>query len=310
MKTLHHQPSGPISQHASPSRPLPTLAVKLYKWCGITKLPTVPEHPITVVCISDTHSSQPVVPEGDLLLHAGDLTQSGSFSELQDQLDWLNTQPHKYKVVIGGNHDLLLDPVFTDRFPERIYERPGSCRADLKWGNIIYLEKGSIKLDFVNGRSLNIFGSPLTPQFGNWAFQHPPIRDVWTNVIPKDTDILLTHGPPKCHLDLGGKGDPFLTKELWRTRPSLVVFGHLHAARGEELVVFDGIQASYDSIMMGEKGYLSLVGMALLSVYHKAVGHLGMGRGTSKSKPTRLINAAIVGDKVDMKPRDGIAVTL
>ncbi|MCJ1380431.1 hypothetical protein MMC17_003534 [Xylographa soralifera] len=309
MKTFHG-PSAPTIQDASRRKPLPSLAVKLYNWCESIKIQITPEDPIIVICISDTHSSRPVVPKGDLLLHAGDLTQSGSFKELQDQLDWLNTQPHKYKVVIGGNHDLLLDPAFTDSFPERIFEKPGSCRSDLKWGNIIYLEKSSIKLDFANGRSLNIYGSPLTPQFGNWAFQHPPIRDVWTNVTPKDTDILLTHGPPKCHLDLGGKGDPYLTKELWRTRPSLVVFGHLHASHGEEVIVFDGIQAAYDGIMMGEKGYSSLAVMALLSLHHKATGLLEMGRGASKSKITRLINAAVVGDRGDMRPRDGISVTL
>ena len=310
MKAVYHGSSTLTSQNTSRRKLLLSLADKLYNWCGSIKIQTVSENPIIVVCISDTHSSQPEVPKGDLLLHAGDLTQAGSFKELQDQLDWLNTQSHKYKVVIGGNHDLLLDSVFTDSFPERIYEKSGSCRSDLKWGNVIYLEKGSIKLDFANGRSLSIYGSPLTPQFGNWAFQHPPIRDVWTNVIPKGIDILLTHGPPKCHLDLGGKGDPYLTKELYRTRPSLVVFGHLHASRGQEVVVFDGIQAAYDGIMMGEKGFPSLAVMALLSLHHKAIGLLGMGRGAFRTKSTRLINAAIVGDRGDMRPRDGISVTL
>lgn len=54
--------------------------------------------------------TQPELPDGDLLLHAGDLTQSGSFEELQMQIDWLHSQPRKFKVVIAGNHDLCLDP--------------------------------------------------------------------------------------------------------------------------------------------------------------------------------------------------------
>lgn len=67
-------------------------------------------NPISVVCVSDTHNSQPVLPDGDILIHAGDMTQSGSFKELQVTLDWLNAQPHPHKIVIAGNHDKLLDP--------------------------------------------------------------------------------------------------------------------------------------------------------------------------------------------------------
>ncbi|KAL8945464.1 MAG: hypothetical protein Q9183_008083, partial [Haloplaca sp. 2 TL-2023] len=74
---------------------------------------------ITVVCISDTHGTQPALPAGDLLLHAGDLTKWGTFSELQAQLTWLAQQPHKHKVVIAGNHDLLLDCDFPRQHPER-----------------------------------------------------------------------------------------------------------------------------------------------------------------------------------------------
>jgi len=87
---------------------------------------------ITVVCVSDTHTPQPSLPNGDLLLHAGDLSQSGSFEEIQAQLDWINAQPHKHKVVIADNHDILLDPQFVDRFPERILKRPDSSFTDLR----------------------------------------------------------------------------------------------------------------------------------------------------------------------------------
>ena len=72
----------------------------------------------------------------------------------------------------------------------------------------------------------------------------------------------------------------------------------------------DGLQAAYDGIMTGEKGYSSLAVMVLLTVYHKTMGLFAMGRGASKSKPTRLINAVGVGDNGDMKPRDGTSVVL
>lgn len=73
--------------------------------------------PIRVVCLSDTHDWQPAhVPDGDLLIHAGDLTDDGSLDAIQKQMDWLATLPHRHKVVIAGNHEcvasqLLFGPV-------------------------------------------------------------------------------------------------------------------------------------------------------------------------------------------------------
>jgi calcineurin-like phosphoesterase family protein len=66
---------------------------------------------IQIVCISDTHNthdSQPPVPNGDILIHAGDLTVSGTKHELDNVLSWLESQPHPHKFFIGGNHDTCL----------------------------------------------------------------------------------------------------------------------------------------------------------------------------------------------------------
>ena len=55
------------------------------------------KHPIRLVCIADTHNThhaQPHLPQGDILIHAGDLTQSGTDRELDDALAWLNSLPH------------------------------------------------------------------------------------------------------------------------------------------------------------------------------------------------------------------------
>ncbi|KAH8838858.1 hypothetical protein MCOR27_010049 [Pyricularia oryzae] len=52
------------------------------------------------------------LPPGDSLVHAGDLSQYGTLAEIQAQLTWLAAQPHRHKVVVAGNHDLLLDSEF------------------------------------------------------------------------------------------------------------------------------------------------------------------------------------------------------
>jgi hypothetical protein len=109
------------SSHKKQSLPQ-FFAKKINSWTAATSsdLPTAPKpnDTICVICISDTHNSKPPIPEGDILLHAGDLSQYGLFDEIQAQLDWLNTLPHKHKVVIGGNHDLILDEEFVKRYPE------------------------------------------------------------------------------------------------------------------------------------------------------------------------------------------------
>lgn len=95
-------------------RPCIFLARKFYTW-----QPAIPAQPlanyVSIVCVSDTHNAQPKLPNRDILIHAGDLTQSGSLHELQKTVDWLRSQPHKTRIVITGNHDLILDA----RFPQK-----------------------------------------------------------------------------------------------------------------------------------------------------------------------------------------------
>lgn len=62
------------------------------------------------------------------------------------------------------------------------------------------------------------------------------------------TDILITHGPPKNHLDLG-LGCPHLLREVWRVKPRLHVFGHIHWGAGTEPVYFDECQAAYERLL-------------------------------------------------------------
>jgi hypothetical protein len=66
------------------------------------------------------------------------------------------------------------------------------------------------------------------------------------------TDVLITHSPPRYHLDndLGCAG---LLNEIWRVKPRLHVFGHIHAGHGREAVFWDNGQAAYEQIMAHRK---------------------------------------------------------
>ncbi len=64
-----------------------------------------------IICISDTHNLHKdlKIPDGDILIHAGDMTCVGGIDEIKEFNQWLGPLPHRYKIVIAGNHDLYLE---------------------------------------------------------------------------------------------------------------------------------------------------------------------------------------------------------
>jgi len=136
-----------------------------------------------LVCISDTHSLHRrmlEIPDGDVLIHAGDCLGAGTLDNVEDLNDWLGTLPHKHKIVIAGNHDWVFQ------------EAPDFAREALT--NATYLEDSGTEIEGVR-----FWGSPWTPTFVDWAFmldRGQLLHDRWMQ-IPEDTDVLITHGPPK-----------------------------------------------------------------------------------------------------------------
>jgi hypothetical protein len=107
--------------------------------------------------------------------------------------------------------------------------------TDLDWGDLMYLENTSVAWNLPSDRQLTIYGSPLTPQYGLSAFQYLVSTDIWSGEIPKNTDILLTHGPPRGHLEGMRKSEcTFLAREVVRVWPRLVAYGYIHVGYGEE----------------------------------------------------------------------------
>ena len=175
-----------------------------------------------VVLISDTHNrcEGSFVPDGDLLIHAGDLTMGGKLSEMAQAVAWLESLPHPHKVVIAGNHDFCL-------------QNGDPATKWLKDAGIHYLQDEEVTVD-----GLRIWGAPWQPWFNDWAFNLPrgeALKAKW-DLIPSGIDVLVTHGPP---LGLGDRtqegaevGCNELLGALDRVQPKLHVFGHIHEARG------------------------------------------------------------------------------
>ena len=197
---------------------------------------------IRIVCISDTHNTAPgegyTLPKGDILIHAGDLTNNGQPSELNKALEWIREEKYDVKVVVAGNHDLALDEQYGNQGDEAVALR----RALREDSEIIYLEHGSAKVN-VQGAEISIFGSPFSIAAGEkqWAFQYPASQaeKLWS-AIPSDTAILVTHTPPIGHLDASEHwirgGCPALLGALLRTRPLLHLCGHCHEGRGGRVI--------------------------------------------------------------------------
>ncbi|KAE8133590.1 Metallo-dependent phosphatase, partial [Aspergillus pseudotamarii] len=216
---------------------------------------------IRVVCVADTHSQRCDVPDGDLLIHAGDLSLHGSAAEIQETVNWLKSLPHSYKVVISGNSDRFFD--VTSRLAEDKLAMTLSADSTSKgaaqlrrcmpidWGDIYHLQEASVYLPFrdTSGitRQIRVYGSPQIPVCGgpDNAFQYPVDQNPWAGTIPASTDILVTHTPAKFHGDWyqgSPEGCPFLLDELWKVRPLLHVFGHVHTSHGVERVQWDSAQ--------------------------------------------------------------------
>ena len=101
-------------------------------------------------------------------------------------------------------------------------------------------------------RRLRIYGAPQIPacgEYGVHAFQYPRGSDAWSETVPEDVDVLVTHTPPKFHRDLAlssqGLGCEHLLKEVGRVKPALHVFGHVHWGAGSEVVHWDRAHEAY-----------------------------------------------------------------
>lgn len=198
-----------------------------------------------IVAISDTHGSFPEIEPCDLLIIAGDICpMDGSFAlRAHDSgaqrnwvidvfAKWLEEQPAKDIVWIGGNHD----------FGVELSGMGKDARRHLP-SHTHYLFDEAVE---IQGKT--IYGSPWCPNLRTWAFYASD--RAWEHIaedIPTDTDILVLHSPPRALKTIslcGGHPEwasPHIYKEIVkRIKPELCVFGHLHEGYGSEEI--EGVQ--------------------------------------------------------------------
>jgi Icc-related predicted phosphoesterase len=184
-----------------------------------------------IVAIADTHNKHNLIlPEhlsGDMIIHAGDISSTGSKLGVEAFLYWFDSLPFKYKIFIAGNHDWYFDIT-----PKKVIKKLLKL-----YPNIIYLNDSGVTIE-----GFKIWGSPIQPWFYNWAFNRfgESIQPHWDK-IPANTEILITHGPARGYGDMTTDGDfagcpRLFSKIVSLQHLKLHICGHIHEGYGRRML--------------------------------------------------------------------------
>jgi Icc-related predicted phosphoesterase len=182
---------------------------------------------VKLVLISDTHGQHAdvTVPEGDMLVHAGDFSEGSGPMGLKNTiefLDWFALQPHQYKIFIAGNHDFWAA------------KNRSLLREEAFSRGLIYLQD-----EWVIINNVKFWGTPWVPNLPQWAF-HERNTDYAARrlaAVDTDVDVMISHGPPRGIGDVLAHtgeevGCPELRSWVDFNAPRYHIFGHVHEGSG------------------------------------------------------------------------------
>ena len=197
---------------------------------------------IKISAMSDMHGMLDWLdPRGcEICVIAGDFSEQTGFGRMamKEQRDWIHDEffrwtrrfPDTTFVVVAGNHDLCLDPAMTSRYADDSWK--------IEWpSNVKYLRDSGVEV-----LGLKFYGTPWIPIINYmWAFEaeYEKLNTVFS-AIPENTDILITHTPPRIPGYLGDVslefgvnsekfGSPELAKAIFKKKPSYLFCGHIHS---------------------------------------------------------------------------------
>lgn len=214
-------------------------------------------NPIDILHLSDTHGQHKnlkSLPEADVIIHSGDFTFAGSEEEAYDFMKWFCNLPYKHKIFIAGNHDMCMY---------------GADHIDGLSRNVHYLYNNSVVID-----GIKFYGIPMFMEDcmdGN--------LDVFINNIPDDTDVLITHMPPKGTCDLANygkgpehKGNATLAELLKKLHPTCHLFGHEHDAYGKTIKE----NVIYSNACVVDSRYNLINNPTIININHSAYALRGL----------------------------------
>ncbi len=213
-----------------------------------------------IVHLSDTHSSpiksnldKPI--EGNLLIHSGDISGNGSIVDVEKAIKDLALFKSDFDeiILIPGNHDWA-------------FERSWGIMTQVcKDAGIVLLNDSGYEFE-----GIKIWGSPVQPWFHNWAFNRwrgEDIKKHW-DLIPNNTDILVTHSPAYLKGDRVKHGEHVGCKDLLHKieeiKPKLHISGHIHEGYG----VYNNEHTLFFNASQLDQHY-SLVNKPLVHIFEK-----------------------------------------
>lgn len=194
-----------------------------------------------IVCISDTHNKHKkiTIPDGDVLVHAGDMSSVGHPHELSNAAQWMSKLPHKHKFVICGNHEY------------HVSEDTETMKAFFEPFDIQVVHNEVVEVD-----GFRFYGEPRTPEFFDWGWMYPRAQGhkIWKD-LPPNLDLLLTHGPPHgfgdyvdnkwnlggAHVGCGHLREKLIQRHEQGDPIRYLVCGHIHAAYGVYATDFETV---------------------------------------------------------------------
>ena len=210
-----------------------------------------------------------------------------------------------------GNHDLSLDPEYTpknengwsvtssniEQSRELLQSLPG----------VIYLQHSSANIHLPQlDISLRVFGSPYSPAHAdqNWAFQYSEDQaDALWDTIPMETDLLITHTPPRGHCDISQHwregGCPSLARALRRVKPALHICGHCHEGRGAQIVRWGDSLEGVDEVRKWGDPSIGTKKQSLLDLTN-----LRGDKPLESGKETAIINASVMAKSWGRSPKE------
>jgi hypothetical protein len=285
-----------------------------------------PTRSVRFLIISDTHDAAlPFkLPDCDVLLHCGDITEDGSPESISKAIKELGRIKAELKLVIAGNHDISLDKEY--------YIAEGGSVADVEKAQAIispaafseasasgitFLVEGTHSFTLSSGATFTLYASPFTPAFGASGFQYPTNEDRYNpadttpswaynvgtkaSIVPNNVDIVMTHGPPKYILDSTYEGRSagceHLRHAIERVQPKLHCFGHVHTGYGAQ-------RLNYNSELLNKKDGDSIIPLPKEWIgknQAKRKGFASLPPGSSSAfqegGQTLCINAAMEGEQ-------------
>lgn len=161
----------------------------------------------------------------DLLLVAGDLTNTGTQSELQEILNVINDLDITHKVVVLGNHD-----------GKNSYNANGNGQKNYHWCKINYPNIHFLNNEIIDIEGLKIYGSPYCQKYWLWDFEYNKDNQSYLTLPKENVDIIVVHEPPQSELSYDTDysiqiGNKSLLEYLQQdeNRCKLLVGGHIHS---------------------------------------------------------------------------------